>query len=43
MNAYLDKYIHNVKDHKSYLELIGGAEHLENLKQNEEYKEGYYL
>jgi glutaconate CoA-transferase subunit A len=42
MSAYIDKYIHNVKDHKSYLELIGGGGLLEKLKQDEEYREGYY-
>jgi acyl CoA:acetate/3-ketoacid CoA transferase alpha subunit len=43
MDAYLDKYIFQVEDHKSYLELIGGAEVLEKLTLGEEYKEGYYL
>lgn len=43
MNEYLEKYIHGVKDHENYLELIGGQQHLEKLKQDEEYKEGYYL
>ncbi|UCH89601.1 MAG: CoA transferase subunit A [Thermoplasmata archaeon] len=43
INAYLEKYIYNVADHKSYLKLIGGPAHLEKLTQDEEYKEGYYL
>ena len=28
---YLDEYVYGAKDHKEYLELLGGASHLENL------------
>jgi glutaconate CoA-transferase subunit A len=43
VEAYLEKYIHNVEDHSAYLELIGGEGMLAKLKQGETYKEGYYL
>lgn len=42
MDAYLDRYIHRVADHNSYLELIGGPEVLDRLVAEETYKEGYY-
>ena len=42
MNAYLDKYIHTVADHNSYLDLVGGTELQERLKEEEVNKEGYY-
>jgi glutaconate CoA-transferase subunit A len=28
---YLDKYVYGAQDHKEYLELIGGASHLDKL------------
>jgi 3-oxoacid CoA-transferase subunit A/glutaconate CoA-transferase subunit A len=33
--AYFDRYIHGVEDFAAYLELIGGAEKLEHLRQVE--------
>jgi len=36
--AYLDKYVHNVKDHQAYLELIGKAQ-LEQLVEQRERRE----
>ncbi len=40
MDAYLQKYVYGVKDHKEYLELIG-EEKLDRLRKDE-IKEGYY-
>jgi glutaconate CoA-transferase, subunit A len=30
--AYLDKYVYGVKDHREYLELVGGLQHLRRLQ-----------
>jgi acyl CoA:acetate/3-ketoacid CoA transferase len=40
MDAYLQKYVHGVKDHEEYLEVVG-KEKLNRLSEDE-IKEGYY-
>lgn len=43
MNKYLEKYVYSVRSHEEYLEKRVGKERLEQLKEKETIKEGYYF
>ncbi len=39
---YIDKYVHSTSGHEDYMEMVGGEARMEELKEREWIKEGYY-
>ncbi len=42
MAAYMKKYVLGTKDHAEYIEAVGGAARMQELRERETIKEGYY-
>lgn len=42
MAAYMDKYVFGTKDQAEYIEAVGGDARMQELRQRETIKEGYY-
>lgn len=42
MRAYVDKYVLGTRNHEEYIEAVGGAERMAELRERETITEGYY-